>query len=67
MCQDEKNENILYLANSKDLIKYIKKLKVDGLYPNLHNEIPDEDSNGTEKYFQVEFSTIFFDLLDTLL
>jgi hypothetical protein len=46
MCQYEKFENILFLANSKDLIRYIKKLKVDGLYPNLQKEIPDEESKG---------------------
>lgn len=37
---------MLYLANSKDLIKYIKKLKVDGLYPNLKNDIIDDDDKG---------------------
>lgn len=42
MCEYEKPENMLYLANSKDLIKHIKKLRVDGLYPNLRKELADD-------------------------
>jgi hypothetical protein len=46
MCEYEKSENLLYLANSKDLIKYIKRLKVDGLYPNLQEDMPDDGKSG---------------------
>ena len=45
MCEVQSSSDcLLYLANSKDLIVHIKKLKVDGLYPNLQNEIADEES-----------------------
>lgn len=47
MCEFEKQENMLYLANSRDLIKYIKKLRMDGLYPNLQESMPDDDSKGS--------------------
>lgn len=43
LCEYERPENMLYLANSKDLIKYIKKLRVDGLYPNLKKNLADDD------------------------
>jgi len=46
MCEYEKSENLLYLANSRDLIKYIKRLKVDGLYPNLQEDMPDDGKSG---------------------
>jgi len=46
-CEYEKAENLLYLANSKDLIKYIKKLRVDGLYSNLLETAP-VDEQGKE-------------------
>lgn len=46
MCEFEKTENMLYLANSKDLIKYIRRLKMDGLYPNLQETVPDDGNRG---------------------
>jgi hypothetical protein len=45
MCEVEAEDNMLYLANSKDLIQYIKKLRVDGLYSNLQDSIL-VDNNG---------------------
>ena len=38
MCQFEKEENLLYLANSKDLVSHIKNLRIDGLYPLLKRD-----------------------------
>ena len=37
-CEYEKDENLLYLANSRDLVKHIKNLKIDGLYPLFKQE-----------------------------
>jgi hypothetical protein len=41
-CDYEVDDNLLYLANSKDLIKYIKRLRVDTLYSNLLDTAPVE-------------------------
>lgn len=41
---------MLYLANSKDLIKYIKKLRVDGLYPNLKKNLADDDKGKISEF-----------------
>jgi hypothetical protein len=51
MCEVEDEDNMLYLANSKDLICYIKKLHVDGLYSNLQDSMPG-DVKGNIYYFQ---------------
>jgi hypothetical protein len=45
MCQFEKEENLLYLANSKDLVTHIKNLRIDGLYPLFKRETPELLSN----------------------
>lgn len=52
MCEVEAEDNMLYLANSKDLIQYIKKLRVDGLYSNLQDSIIVDD-NGNFLFFEL--------------
>ena len=54
MCEVQNSADwMLYLANSKDLIVHIKKLKVDGLYPNLQNDIPDDESKSGSLLFSI--------------